>query len=279
MRAAFVTCVELGRACIEEVCESGGQFELLITLPDDRAPKKSGRVYLDDLARDRSIDLLKTPNVNDPGVVEEIRRRGIDWLFIIGWSQIAKPEVLSAPRLGALGAHPTLLPVGRGRAAIPWAILKGLDETGVTLFQLDEGVDSGPILAQERIPIAADETATRLYEKVAQAHRALMRRVWPDLRDGTIRPRAQDESLATYWPGRKPEDGRIERSMTVQEVDRLVRATTHPYPGAFIDVGEERIRVWQGATSRRSDSDLPLHVDEGTYWASRFDVESPDQDA
>ena len=100
--------------------------------------------------------------------------------------------------------HPTLLPQGRGRAAIPWAILKALPETGVTLFQLDEGVDTGPIIAQKVLPIAANETATTLYERVADAHRSLIGQVWPNLPSGNVQRRIQDESQATIWPGRTP---------------------------------------------------------------------------
>ena len=266
MKFGFVTCVQLGLSCMEEIYRAGGVLDLAMSLPDDVATAKSGRVYLDAFCRERSIPLLKAPNVNDNAVVEAIRSHEIDWLFIIGWSQIAREEVLAAPRQGVLGMHPTLLPVGRGRAAIPWAILKGLPETGVTLFQLDHGVDTGPILAQQRIPLAADETATTLYTKVNAAHRALIRSVWPDLAAGTLRPQPQDDRQATVWPGRAPEDGAISSSMTVAEVDRLVRAVTRPYPGAYVDDGGRRLRIWSGMPGRNSDG-FPVPLADGFYTA------------
>ena len=143
MKFGFVTCVELGLSCMEEIYAAGGELDLAITLHDDRAINKSGRVYLDDFCGARGIDLVKVRHINDSEAIEAIRSREIDWLFIIGWSQIAGPQVLAAPTHGVHGIHPTLLPEGRGRAPIPWAILKGLKETGVTLFKLDEGVDTG----------------------------------------------------------------------------------------------------------------------------------------
>jgi len=162
-------------------------------------------------------------------------------------------------RQGAIGMHPTLLPQGRGRAAIPWAILKGLDRTGVTMFKLDAGVDSGPVIAQREVAIGPRETATTLYARVEAAHRDLMRVAWANLSAGRVTLTPQDESLATYWPGRMPEDGRLLPTMTVAEADRLVRAVTEPYPGAFIDGPDGRLRVWEavpagaesGATGER----------------------------
>jgi methionyl-tRNA formyltransferase len=157
----------------------------------------------------------------------------LDWLFIIGWSQVAHEEVLSAPAKGAIGMHPTLLPVGRGRAAIPWAILQGLDVTGVTMFQLDGGVDTGPIIAQKTIPLTADSDAGQLYEAVDRAHVELMREIFPKLCEGSLDPQPQDDGLATEWPVRSPEDGEIRTDRSVADAERLVRATTRPYPGAF----------------------------------------------
>jgi len=246
MRFGFVTCVQLGQSCMEEIYAVGGRLDLVVTLPDDKARKKAGRIFPDAFCSERDIPLVKTEHLNDELAITAIRRHGIDWLFVIGWSQIAGEEVLRTPRLGAFGIHPTLLPEGRGRAAIPWAILKGLTRTGVTLFQLAPGVDSGPIAAQIELPIAPDETATTLYQRVNDAHRTLLRETWPQLVAGTPSLRPQDNSRATYWPARTPEDGRILPGMSVVEVDRLVRAVTHPYPGAFVEEGGGITRIWGG---------------------------------
>ena len=241
MRIGFVTCVQLGLACMEEIYAAGGSLQLILTLPSDKARTKSGRVFVDDFAADHGVPLQHVGNVNDHASIAAIRKYAIDWLCIIGWSQIARPAVLAMPKIGCLGMHPTLLPVGRGRAAVPWAILKGLPETGVTLFKLDEGVDTGPVLAQERIPLAANETATMLYAKVDEAHRTLIRRVWPAFLRGEVVPIPQDDS---EWPVRTSEDGRLDPSMSVEEADRLIRAVTRPYPGAFQDLPEVRRVVW-----------------------------------
>ena len=249
MRMAFATCVTLGRSCIEEVLRIGGGFELLITLKDEKARRKSGRAYLDDIAKKHEIPLLKIDNINDVSVIEALKEYQIDWLFIIGWSQIARKQVLDAPEYGCIGMHPTLLPEGRGRAAIPWAILKGLKKTGVTMFKLDEGVDTGDIIAQYEINLHDKITATELYAKVNQAHVDWISEHWKNIVDNTIVLKCQDDSRATVWPGRKPEDGEVFSWMTMEEADRLVRAVTHPYPGAFYQDDDGLIRIWSAEIS------------------------------
>lgn len=244
MKLGFVTCVQLGLSCMEAIYRAGGELTLAMTLPDDKARTKSGRVYIDDFCARHGIPLLKSSHVNNADVVAAIRAAELDWLFIIGWSQIASEEVLQAPTQGVMGIHPTLLPQGRGRAAVPWAILKGLPKTGVTLFKMDAGVDTGPIAAQVEIPLGPAINATELYEQVDAAHIELISQVIPLIRDNQLSLREQDHSQATLWPGRKPEDGRINLAGTAREAETLVRAVTHPYPGAYYDEGTIRHVIW-----------------------------------
>lgn len=263
MKFAFVTCVQLGLSCLEAIHEYGTRLDLILTLEDNQAVKKSGRVFLDDFCRRHRVDLLKVRHINDPRAIEEIKTRGIDWLFIIGWSQVAGPAVLNAPRLGTLGIHPTLLPQGRGRAAIPWAILKRLPQTGVTLFKLDEGVDTGPIVAQREIPLSTETDAAWLYDAVNEAHISLIREVLPALVAGNVQLRVQVEKDATIWPGRKPEDGEINRGGSVRDAECLVRAVTRPYPGAFTEVDGKRVTIWKARVADRPQGELCLSFADG----------------
>lgn len=262
MRFGFVTCVQLGLSCMEKIYEVGGKLDLVVTLPDDRAPNKSGRIYLDSFCAARSIPLLKANNVNDDIVVEAIERAGLDWLFIIGWSQIARDAVLHAPRRGVLGMHPSLLPEGRGRAAIPWAILKRLERTGVTLFKLDGGVDTGPILDQIEITLGPGTDAGTLYRDVDAAHTALIKSAYPRLEADKLALRDQDESRATIWPARRPKDGRLDLGGSVADAECLVRAVTRPYPGAFYVKDGRRIIVWKARIlDGRQDCDAASRLD------------------
>lgn len=274
MRIGFITCVRLGKSCLEELASLGANLVYLGTIHDEIARAKSGRILLDGFADEHGIPLHKFRNMNDADALEAMRAADLDWLYVIGWSQMAKIEVLSTPRLGVVGIHPTLLPQGRGRASIPWAIIKGLDETGVTMFKLDEGMDTGPVLGQVVVPVAEDETSTTLYEKVVAAHRTLIRETYPRMANGTIEFVVQDESQATEWPGRKPGDGFINPcAMSALEVDRHVRALTHPYPGAFVHLDDDHLlRIWAGTTDA-SVSGHRIETLDGIYIATDHALE------
>jgi methionyl-tRNA formyltransferase len=248
---------------MEKIYEIGGRLDLLITLHDHKAVNKSGRIYLDDFARKHSISLLKINHVNDDEVKKTLKENEIDYLFIIGWSQIADNELIRIPKHGTFGIHPTMLPEGRGRAAIPWTIIKGLKQTGVTLFQLDEGVDTGPIVKQLVIPVEKQETATTLYEKVNKAHEELIGKVYLHMQSGKIELKTQDNSKATEWEGRTPADGEIFPYMTVEEADQLIRATTHPYPGAFVHTPEGKKIIWKAEISNSKEAHNPLLLKDG----------------
>jgi methionyl-tRNA formyltransferase len=251
---------------MEAIYGSGGELDLVVTLRDEQAVNKAGRVYLDDFCSIHGLQLIKTKHVNDFDVIDAIKSHEIDWLFIIGWSQIANSDILNAPKFGVIGMHPTLLPEGRGRAAIPWAILKGLKETGVTMFKLDSGVDTGKIIDQLVIPLSPKITATDLYAKVNQGHISLIKKVFPLLQSGIAKFRIQDESLATEWPGRSPKDGIINTDGSVYDAERLVRAVTRPYPGAFYYNDKQKIIVWKAEVKKTkivSDSQLSISFKDG----------------
>ncbi len=271
MRIAFATCVQLGLSCIEEIYRINGKLDLLITLKDEKARDKSGRIYLDQISEKNNIQLLKINNINDDEAID--RLKDIDWLFIIGWSQIAKKELLETPKYGCIGMHPTLLPVGRGRAAIPWAIIKGLEYTGVSMFKLDEGVDTGDIIGQGVIQIDGKTTATELYKKVEDMHISLISKYWNDISNNKIILTKQNEDNATEWPGRKPEDGEIFGCMTMDEADKLIRAVTHPYPGAFYKNGDTVMRIWSAETDPQKGK---IKMSDGYLTPIIYEIESSD---
>ncbi len=275
MKIAFCTCVQIGLSCIESIIDIGGNFDLLITLNDNKAINKSGRVYLDKIANKTNLPLLKINHINDQEVLDAIQEFDIDWLFIIGWSQIASKEVVKSPNFGVIGAHPTLLPIGRGRAAIPWAILKKEEKTGVSFFKMDEGVDTGDILGQYEICISAQMNATVLYKKVNDAHIKLINQIWDDLVQNKLTLKPQDHSKATYWEGRKPVDGIISIYMTMDEVDCLVRATTKPYPGAYVSDNCQKVIVWSGFCSKErkvENNDFEIILTDGYFYADNYEI-------
>ena len=277
MKLGFVTCVQLGFSCIQEIYNQGFTLDCIVTLPDDCSRKKSGRVYLDDFCKKNSIKLLKYKNINDSELVSIIKKMSIDWLFIIGWSQIASESILNSTKLGSIGIHPTLLPEGRGRASIPWTILKNKKVTGVTLFKLDQGVDTGDIINSIKIPLKTNQNANELYWKITEAHSKLIALEISNIFNNKITLTKQDESMATYWPGRKPEDGQLDLNDSVEKAERMIRALTKPYPGAFYicESSKKKTIIWSAELSseKKIDEDyLSLKFSNGYIVSNNYEI-------
>ncbi len=222
----------------------GAPPSLVVAYPESKAGA-SGYADLRGLTADLGIRCLLADDVNDHDIVAAIRDVQPLAGFAIGWSGLLHDTVLAVPQLGWYGIHPTRLPEGRGRAPIPWTILKRLHSTASTLFRLTEGIDNGPIIGSVAVSVSEDENASSLYAKHRAAHVALIHSYLGDLLQGTATFRPQDETLATFWERRTPEDGRIDWTAPSDDVACLVRAVTRPFPGAFFDLDGERITVWE----------------------------------
>ncbi|MBI3448539.1 MAG: DegT/DnrJ/EryC1/StrS family aminotransferase [Acidobacteria bacterium] len=246
-RIVFVGAVEEGRRCLEAMLEDGERFAGIVTLKEEWARETSGAVPFDDLAARHGVPLLKVRDMNHPANVERIRSLAPDLILVIGWTRLVGAEILAVPGMGAIGFHASLLPKYRGRAPVNWAIIHGEKETGNTMFYLDGGVDTGDIIAQRPLSIGPRDTCATLYARVADAAHEMLRENLPLLKAGKAPRRAQDHSLATVMPKRTPEQGIIDWSLDADALDRWVRALTHPYPGAFTHIGNERLFVWQAS--------------------------------
>jgi methionyl-tRNA formyltransferase len=242
VRAVWVSFDTIGRDCLVAARESGAEIAGVVTLPGPIDPDRSGQCSFDEVG----APLVETVDVNAPGTIEAVRDLRPDAIFVIGWSQLVRADFIALAPGSVYGMHPTLLPRHRGRAPIPWTILCGLARTGVTLFEIvDATVDSGPIVGQVEVPVAADETATTLFDKLARAHIDLIRECVPRLVSDTATKIPQDPSRASTWPKRSPPDGIIDWETRARYLYDWVRAQTRPYPGAFTFLGDEKVIVWQ----------------------------------
>lgn len=254
-RTIFVGAVEEGRRCLDALMARGERFTALVTLEDDLAARTSGAVPFDDAARAQGIPLLKVRDLNAEENVRKVGELRPDLILVIGWTRLLGRRLLEMPRLGCIGFHASLLPKYRGRAPVNWALINGETETGNTMFFLDEGVDTGDIIAQRRIPIAEDDTCATLYRKIADSAIAMLEENLPLLKQGRAPRRPQDHAAATVMPKRRPEDGAIDWSRGPRALYDWVRALTHPYPGAFSHLDGRRLFVWRAARSAGVDGD------------------------
>jgi methionyl-tRNA formyltransferase len=242
VRTVWVSFDVIGRRCLEASRELGSEVAAIVTLPGPLDPNRSGQVGFDDLG----APVIETDDVNAAATVAAVGAAAPEAIFVVGWSQLVRAELIELAPKGVYGMHPTLLPRHRGRAPVPWAILSGLARTGVTLFEIvDPTADSGPIVGQREVEVARDETATTLYEKLLEAHVELIREHVPHIAAGTAQRIPQDAKRASAWPKRTPADGIIDWDTRAPYLDDWVRAQTRPYPGAFTYLGEEKLVVWR----------------------------------
>ncbi len=272
MRAVVVGAVESTRVAASTIARAAGwSVAAVVTLPLELAGRHSD--FIDLAADTRAADarLIRCRDVNAPDVLEELRRLRPDFIFVIGWSQICKPAFLATAPQRVIGFHPAPLPRLRGRAVIPWTILLDEKITASSLFWIDGGVDTGPLLLQRFLHVAPDETAGSLYRRHLLALEELLVEALPRLGRGDAPRIAQDERFATTAAKRGPEDGEIDWTKPAAEAWRLVRAVGRPYPGAFTLSGGEKLVIWAGEPrpdSVRCAAALPGQViarDESTF--------------
>ena len=246
MRTVWVSFDTIGRDCLEAADEVGANVVGVVTLPGPIDPRRSGQCAFDEVAARLGIELHETDDVNSVRTLGFVAGLDPELMFVVGWSQLVRDPFIALAREGVFGMHPTLLPRHRGRAPIPWAILSGLARTGVTLFEIvDATADSGSVVGQAEVAISPDETATTLFDRLADAHVALVREYVPQLLDRSAPRVRQDPRRASSWPKRVPADGIIDWETRAPYLYDWVRAQTRPYPGAFTWLGEEKVTVWR----------------------------------
>jgi methionyl-tRNA formyltransferase len=245
MRTVWVSFDTIGRDCLEAAAESGAEIVGVVTLPGPVDPNRSGQCTFDEVAARLDAALIEARDINSPETLNSIRELNPELILVVGWSQLVRDSFIKVAPEGVFGMHPTLLPRHRGRAPIPWAILAGLARTGVTLFEIvDATADSGEIVGQVVLDIAPHETATTLFQRLAEAHVQLIRELVPALVTRTAPRLPQDPSRASSWPKRTPADGIIDWETRAPYLYDWVRAQTRPYPGAFTFLGDEKVIVW-----------------------------------
>jgi|AntDeeMetagen134_2_1112570.scaffolds.fasta_scaffold01624_7 methionyl-tRNA formyltransferase len=243
MNVVFVTHNQLGVACLEELVDLGANIQAVYTRESQE--EISDQTDLEAFTERTNVPLHRVTSVNTPAVRSQISEYAPDVLFVIGWSRLVKPTVLSIPSVAAVGMHPAPLPRGRGRAPIAWSLIKGLNETALSCFHLVADADAGDLIGQEPIPIEITDDAASLYEKIVKAGRELIQQCYSHFESGTVPRNPQDETNATWWPKREPHQGIIDWTRSSQEIYNWIRGQTKPYPGAYSYLDGEKITVWE----------------------------------
>jgi methionyl-tRNA formyltransferase len=198
-----------------------------------------------DVAFKYYLPLYQPPeNVNDPDFIAALKKLEPDLFISMYFGRLFSPDLLAVPKAGCINMHPSLLPKGRGQGPSTWPIVNGDKETGQTIHYLDEGIDSGDIIAQRALPIEPDDTSATLGAKLADLGVELFKETWPLISAGKAPRIPQDDSEATYTVAARREHARIDWTKTPEEISRLCRAFRDG-KGAWARVGGKRLYVWR----------------------------------
>ena len=177
-----------------------------------------------------------------------------DILLAAGWYYMVGSKLRAVAPLGAVGLHASELPRYRGGAPLVWQIIRGEPSAGISLFYLEDGVDTGDVIGALNFPIEKHDTIAKAMESMEAGAEALIEKYFPLLEKGMAPRLPQDESLASEFPQRSPEDGEIDWTCSATEIYNFIRAQTRPYPGAFTRVGGKKVTIWDAKIVEEDNS-------------------------
>lgn len=239
----YIGAERVGLACLDRLVTLGKNVVGVLTADDSLEQKVADWVSFDSSTQRFGIPLHKVRSTKSSSTIDLVRSMSPDLVCVVSWSMIIPPEILEAGRLGCIGFHYSMLPQRRGGAPLNWAIIDGLKESGITLFYLDDGIDTGDVIAQAPFGIGVDDTVKDLLDKIVVIAPDLITGHIDGVLDGTGTRDKQDNSLATYTSRRTPADGEIDWSQPDEAIYNFVRALAPPYPCAFSKLGSRKIVV------------------------------------
>jgi len=246
VRIVFMGSPAFAVPSLRALSEAGYHVTAAVTQPD-RPAGRGGRVHAPEVkaaALALGIPVHQPESLREPAAVNLLASLAPDLIVVAAYGKILPRAVLSLPRRGALNVHASLLPRWRGASPIAAAIRHGDRETGVTIMEMVQRMDAGPVVASHGLAIGADDTTGSLEPRLAQEGARLLIEALPGWLEGSIVARPQVEEHATYCRVLRKEDGHLAASLTAEEAERAVRAD-NPWPGAFVIYRGVRLGTWR----------------------------------
>jgi len=283
MKSVFISRTDYGKKCLETMVSKRHIPEAIFTLKEDYKEVISDFGDFDEISKKNNIPLYKIDDIRfykqifgrdfKPNLlrsnenIELFKQYNPEIVWLFGFGEIIKPEMLEIPKLGVIGTHPTLLPKYRGGAPLVYPILKGHDKSGCTLMWLDEGLDTGDILAQREFDIRINDNVKNVYHKMIECYSEIIKEVIPKFNKGIFPRRKQDESkFIEQWKPRTPEDSEInfnkpndERTM-LRYIHDQIRCVSGVYPSAYIKIGDNKLLLKNSKFNPKKDK-LKMEVE------------------
>jgi len=247
MRIVFMGSPEFALPSLRAVLEHH-EVALVVTQPDKPAGRGKGLAAppVKRLAEEAGVPVYQPPSARKPEVAERLRATGAELAVVVAYGKILPRAVLEAFPRGCVNVHASVLPRYRGAAPIQWALIRGERETGVTIMQLDEGMDTGPMLLVRREPIRDEDTAGTLSQRLAELGASALLEALEAIEASTAVATPQDHDRATYAPMLEKGQGRVDFTAPAQTVRDHIRGVD-PWPGAFTELGGEPLKLFGAA--------------------------------
>jgi methionyl-tRNA formyltransferase len=253
-RIIFMGTPDFAVPSLKALLDSNENVVCVITQPD--RPKGRGRKLtpppVKELALQSGLPVLQPEKIREEGFLARISEFNPDLIVLTAYGRILPGSLINLPSYGTINVHASLLPKYRGAAPIQWALINGETETGVTIMQMDEGLDTGDILLAEKLLISPDDTAGSLFSRLAELGGTALKKAMEQLRADKLTPIKQDDSLATLAPLLKKEDGLVEWSKSAEQISCLIRGLD-PWPTTYTVMNGKRFRLFSPQVINQSD--------------------------
>ena len=255
MKIVYMGTPDFAVEPLKAIIEAGHEVLAVVTQPD-RPKGRSGKLAFSpvkEVAVEHNIPVLQPEKIKRPEAIEELKKYPADIFVVAAFGQILSQEILDLPKYGCICIHASLLPHLRGASPIQQSILMGDKESGITIMQMDAGIDTGDILYQKAIPILSSDTGGSLFDKLAVLGSEMIVDVLPMIEKGEITPVVQDESKADYAGMLNKSMGKIDFNADALVIERQIRGMD-PWPGAYTQYGDKSLKIWHaGAVSTLPD--------------------------
>lgn len=246
MKVIYMGTPDFAVGPLEAIIEAGHEVTAVVTQPDK--PRGRGKEMaaspVKECAQKHGIPVLTPVKIKAAEAVAQLREYPADIFVVAAFGQILSEEILQMPKYGCVNIHASLLPKYRGAAPIQWSIIDGETETGVTIMQMDRGLDTGDILFQQKVPIASEDTGESLFDKLAKAGSALITEALVKIEKGDVHPVRQDDAKSCYAKMLTKAAGKIDWSKSAAEIERLVRGL-NSWPSAYTEYKGKQLKIWK----------------------------------
>ncbi len=245
MKVVYMGTPDFAVDTLQAIVDAGHEVALVVTQPDKAKGRGKKLCYtpVKEKAMECHLEVAQPEKVREESFVERLQMIAPDVIVVVAFGQILPESILNIPKYGCINVHASLLPAYRGAAPIQWAVIDGLAETGVTTMYMEKGLDTGDIICQSRIPLAADETGGSLFDKLAKEGASLLVRTLKMLEDGTATRTKQDDSRSSYAKMLSKDMGCLDFSKDAVMLERLIRGL-NPWPSAYTAIQGKTLKIY-----------------------------------